>query len=133
MYCHMEEDKCGVRGVMRVVNINMTNPQETCPSPLTLYSADYKRLCGPTVPLSPSPPSTTSTVMYVVELSGSLTTILVHFDTVPSILWMKLMSQGCPSLMVSLGSVPIYGHMLGASKNKMTLLHTIVPVLKSQE
>ena len=50
MYCHMEEDKCGVRGVMRVVNINMTNPEETCPSPLTLYMANGKRFCGPTNP-----------------------------------------------------------------------------------
>ena len=50
MYCHMEEDQCGVRGVMRVVNINMTNPEETCPSPLTLYTANYKRLCGSTNP-----------------------------------------------------------------------------------
>ena len=50
MYCHMEEDKCGVRGVMRVVNINMTNPKETCPSPLTLYMANGTRLCGPTYP-----------------------------------------------------------------------------------
>ena len=50
MYCHMEEDKCGVRGVMRVVNINMTNPDEACPSPVTLYEANGKRLCGPTGP-----------------------------------------------------------------------------------
>ena len=46
MYCHMEEDKCGVRGVMRVVNINMTDPEETCPSPLRLYTPNGKRLCG---------------------------------------------------------------------------------------
>ena len=51
MYCHMEEDKCGVRGVMRVVNINMTNPEETCPSPLTLYMANGTRVCGHTGPL----------------------------------------------------------------------------------
>ena len=50
MYCHMGRDKCGVRGVMRVVNINMTNPEETCPSPLTLYTANEKRLCGSTNP-----------------------------------------------------------------------------------
>ena len=48
VYCHMEEDKCGVRGVMRVVNIDMTNPEETCPSPLTLYTANRKRFCGST-------------------------------------------------------------------------------------
>ena len=48
MYCHMGRDKCGVRGVMRVVNINMTSPGETCPSPLILYTANGKRFCGPT-------------------------------------------------------------------------------------
>ena len=52
MYCHMEEDKCGVRGVMRVVNMNMTNPIETCPSPLTLYMANGTRVCGSTNPSS---------------------------------------------------------------------------------
>ena len=52
MYCHMEEDKCGVSGVMRVVNINMTNSEEKCPSPLTLYTANGKRLCGSTNPNS---------------------------------------------------------------------------------
>ena len=50
MYSHMGRDKCGVRGVMRVVNINMTKPEETCPSPLTLYTANGKRLCGSTNP-----------------------------------------------------------------------------------
>ena len=50
MYCHMGRDKCGVRGVMRVVSIDMTNPEETCPSPLTLYTANGKRLCGSTNP-----------------------------------------------------------------------------------
>ena len=45
MYCYMEADKCGVRGMMRVVNIDMTNPGETCPSPLRNYTANGKRLC----------------------------------------------------------------------------------------
>ena len=45
MYCYMEADKCGVRGMMRVVNIDMTEPGETCPSPLTKYTANGKRLC----------------------------------------------------------------------------------------
>ena len=45
MYCYMEADKCGVRGMMRVVNIDMTNPGETCPSPLTNYTVNGKRLC----------------------------------------------------------------------------------------
>ena len=46
MYCYMEADKCGVRGMVRVVNIDMTNPGETCPSPLKLYTANGKRFCG---------------------------------------------------------------------------------------
>ena len=46
MYCYMEVDKCGVRGMMRVVNIDMTNPGETCPSPLTNYTVNGKRFCG---------------------------------------------------------------------------------------
>ena len=46
LYCYMEADKCGVRGMMRVVNIDMTNPEETCPSPLTFYTVNGKRLCG---------------------------------------------------------------------------------------
>ena len=46
MYCYMEADKCGVRGMMRVVNIDTTNPGETCPSPLTNYTVNGKRLCG---------------------------------------------------------------------------------------
>ena len=46
MYCYMEADKCGVRGMMRVVNIDMTNPGEICPSPLTNYTVNGTRLCG---------------------------------------------------------------------------------------
>ena len=46
LYCYMEADKCGVRGMMRVVNIDMTNPGVTCPSPLTLYNTSGKRFCG---------------------------------------------------------------------------------------
>ena len=46
MYCYMKADKCGVRGMMRVVNIDMTNPGETCPSPLTNYTVNGKKFCG---------------------------------------------------------------------------------------
>ena len=52
-----------------MVNINMTNPNETCPSSLTLYMANRTRICGLngtryiiTILLSSSPPSTTSHV-----------------------------------------------------------------------
>ena len=50
MYCYMEADKCGVRGVMRVVNIDMTDPGGTCPSPLISYPVNGKRLCVGTKP-----------------------------------------------------------------------------------
>lgn len=50
MYCYMDEDKCGVKGVMRVVYMNTKDPGYTCPSPLTTYTASGKRLCGGTNP-----------------------------------------------------------------------------------
>jgi hypothetical protein len=75
--------------------------------------------------------------MYVVELSGSLITVLVHFITVYTVFqkhWTELMSQVCPSLMVYQVVAPTYGHMLVATKNKIVwLVSTIVPVLKSQD
>ena len=49
MYCYMEADKCGVRGVMRVAHIDMKNTSVNCPSPLTQYQLDTgERLCGTT-------------------------------------------------------------------------------------
>ena len=35
MYCYMEADKCGVRGVMRVAHIDMRISSINCPAPLT--------------------------------------------------------------------------------------------------
>ena len=49
VYCYMEADKCGVRGVMRVAHIDMRNPSVNCPAPLTQYQLDSgERLCGST-------------------------------------------------------------------------------------
>ena len=49
MYCYMEADKCGVKGVMRVAYINMKDPSVNCPSPLTQYELDSgTRLCAST-------------------------------------------------------------------------------------
>ena len=49
MYCYMEADKCGVRGVMRVAHIDMRNTSINCPTPLTQYQLDSgKRVCGST-------------------------------------------------------------------------------------
>ena len=49
MYCYMEADKCGVRGVMRVVHIDMRISSVNCPIPLTQYQLDSgERVCGST-------------------------------------------------------------------------------------
>ena len=53
VYCYMEADKCGVRGVMRVAHIDMRNTSVNCPTPLTQYQLDSgERVCGSTSPLS---------------------------------------------------------------------------------
>ena len=49
MYCYMETDKCGVRGVMRVAHIDMRISSVDCPAPLTQYELDSgERMCGST-------------------------------------------------------------------------------------
>ena len=49
MYCYMEADKCGVRGVMRVAHIDMRISSVNCPSPLTQYQLNSgERVCGST-------------------------------------------------------------------------------------
>ena len=51
VYCYMEADKCGVRGVMRVAHIDMRNTSVNCPAPLTQHQLDSgERLCGSTKP-----------------------------------------------------------------------------------
>ena len=45
VYCHMEEDICGIRGVMRVALLNMTDTQVKCPFPLILTNQSGKRIC----------------------------------------------------------------------------------------
>ena len=50
VYCYMEADRCGVRGVMRVAHIDMRNTSVNCPTPLTLYQVSGKRMCGSTKP-----------------------------------------------------------------------------------
>ena len=49
VYCYMEDDKCGVRGVMRVAHIDMRISSANCPTPLTQYQLDSgERMCGST-------------------------------------------------------------------------------------
>ena len=44
---HVEADNCAVRGVMRVVHIDMRNTSVNCPAPLTQYGLDSgERMCG---------------------------------------------------------------------------------------
>ena len=46
MYCYMEADKCGVRGVMRVAHIDMRISSVNCPTPLTRNQLDSRmRVC----------------------------------------------------------------------------------------
>ena len=40
VYCYMEADTCGVRGVMRVTHIDMRNTSVNCPVPLTQNHMD---------------------------------------------------------------------------------------------
>ena len=55
MYCYMEGDKCGVRGVMRVAHIDMRNTSVNCPAPLTQYTLNArKRACLSTNAANPS-------------------------------------------------------------------------------
>ena len=45
-YCDMEKEGCGTRGGwMRVAHVDMTQPDQQCPTGLTTYNAS-KRLCG---------------------------------------------------------------------------------------
>ena len=49
VYCYMEADKCGVRGVMRVAHIDMRISSVNCPAPLTQYQLNSgERVCGST-------------------------------------------------------------------------------------
>ena len=48
-YCELEEERCGLRGLMRVAYINMSEPCSTCPPPLAQYWANDVKVCGPAV------------------------------------------------------------------------------------
>ena len=50
-YCEMEQERCGIVGMMRVAHVDMTSPCEQCPPPLALYWANDKRVCGPALDL----------------------------------------------------------------------------------
>ena len=152
VYCNMEEDKCGVRGVMRVVNINMTNPEETCPSPLTLYMANRTRVCGSTNPCGKTCSSITFPTFnyqyshvcgravgfsyhhpcaYYYNKHGSSSSRTLDGAYVSGL----SITHGPP------GVAPIYGHMLEASKKQhhmivtapvpSHLVHLLLPLLMS--
>ena len=48
-FCELEEEHCGLRGLMRVVHINMSEPCSTCPPPLAQYWANNIKVCRPAV------------------------------------------------------------------------------------
>ena len=48
-FCELEEERCGLRGLMRVAHINMSEPCFTCPPPLAQYWANGTKVCGPAV------------------------------------------------------------------------------------
>ena len=46
-YCDMEREGCGTRGGwMRVAHLDMTQPNQQCPSGFSLITSSSKRLCG---------------------------------------------------------------------------------------
>ena len=45
-FCELEEERCGLRGLMRVAHINMSEPCFTCPPPLVQYWANGTKICG---------------------------------------------------------------------------------------
>ena len=48
-FCELEEERCGLRGLMRVAYINTSEPCFTCPPPLAQYWANGTKVCGPSV------------------------------------------------------------------------------------
>ena len=48
-FCELEEERCGLRGLMRVAHINTSEPYSICPPPLAQYWANSIKVCGPTV------------------------------------------------------------------------------------
>ena len=48
-FCELEEERCGLRGLMRVAHINTSEPCSNCPPPLAQYWANSTKVCGPAV------------------------------------------------------------------------------------
>ena len=44
-FCELEEERCGLRGLMRVAHINTSEPCFTCPPPLAQYWANGTKVC----------------------------------------------------------------------------------------
>ena len=45
VYCHMEGDICGIRGLTRIAHLNMSDPSVNCPPQLTTITQSGKRMC----------------------------------------------------------------------------------------
>ena len=50
-FCELEEERRGLRGLMRVAHINTSEPCSTCPPPLAQYWANGTKVCGPVIRL----------------------------------------------------------------------------------
>ena len=48
-FCELEEERCGLRGLMRVAHINMSEPCSTCPPPLAQHWDNGTKVCEPAV------------------------------------------------------------------------------------
>ena len=45
VYCHMDDDICGIKGGMRIAHLNMTDSSSSCPASLVLTTQSGKRMC----------------------------------------------------------------------------------------
>ena len=141
VYCYMEADKCGVRGVVRVAHIDMRNTSVNCPVPLTQNQLDSGECVGPPtlderhVTLLSSPPTTSDTNMCVGGLLGSPTTIHVHFTITREVVrtpLTMLMCLDCQSHTGHRMDATIFGHMLDGFK-RVNRTTATVPVRPTQE
>ena len=48
-FCELEEERCGLRGLMKVAHISTSEPSSTCPPPLAQYWAYGIKVCGPVI------------------------------------------------------------------------------------
>ena len=135
MYCYMEADKCGVRGVMRVAHIDMRISSVDGPAPLTQYQLHSgERVCGFTNTVLTSCdsvifPTHNLSYQYVCGRAA------VHSGTtreMAMILSMMPMCLDCQSHTGLRMDATIFGHMLEATR-KVYLMAVTVLVQPTQD